>query len=948
MATAVAPKPSAPHQTKMKRPPNPTIQTNGVHSSQSSRSPSVSSKRPPGFKQPPTPVTNGVNGVNGDANGFGPRLSNRRKDSQKPGDNQGRLNRTGKVGADGERRAKKRMHEPYVKTQDYVLKRHRNQPPSLIIHLHTTHFRFDTQDGSFSYNSPMKFVLEHLKSQTIPHDMMEELTTAGTKFYDGCLIVQVQDHRGSSVESSTSTNNTEDNSYIPFSIHNYNAHITPSPYVPYPKEAVSTAGEAASNERPQAGDSSQLKGKEPGKGPMKFTVVLFPTPLSVHEEVVLHANTVDPKQNNRKHSTAIPRTPASATVPSTPASAIPSTSSASGPPTKRQKMMISGNEIQAFESKVVHTLAPPLFLDTVDSLEDAHNVLEKLTDPQHKEPYPAPKVKKRTVAELAADEAIAAQEQDFMLIMDERYASGTAGAKAGTTDGEAGIPTFQPNFEQWQAIRNIRAELKERHARELEAKALHEQTVQANRLRKETQEKAAKQDMERRAEQLAREQQHVNHVNRQNQMHREMQVREMQARELQRQTLAASQNQIAHGNAHSMPNGVSHVQTSSPVPRNNTPGPHSSPMVGNLPMKVTSSGQGNTSSPARPPSAVQHAQPGGMGMARQISRQQAPSRTSTPQMNGTPVMPQATPVMGQNMTPRMPQNSPPIGSTPGMSHNVMANGHVNGQSPYLTPEQQHLAMEQHRMQQLQARNNQAQLQQQQRERLQNSSPNAQMSPEQRTPAQMQQSLQHQAALNNQQRAQYQQALRMHHNGMNVPPGHPGMPNMPNMQNGASQLQPTPSAPHPQLQRQHPPMQLSPQQKQNLQAHTHQMYQNLITNVAQRYGGNLGAITQSEKLQCEQRAKMMAQEHMKKQIVMAHQKAREQAQYQQQMAGMNGMNGMNIQNMSDQQRQAMMQQMQGMQGMHQMSQMPHMGGNGVQNVNGMVHNQHMNGGGMGGM
>ncbi len=49
------------------------------------------------------------------------------------------------------------------------------QQPSLIIYLHPTHFRFDQQDGSFSYSSPMKFIFEHLKSQTVPHDMIEEL-----------------------------------------------------------------------------------------------------------------------------------------------------------------------------------------------------------------------------------------------------------------------------------------------------------------------------------------------------------------------------------------------------------------------------------------------------------------------------------------------------------------------------------------------------------------------------------------------------------------------------------------------------------------------------------------------------------------------------------------------------------------------------------------------------
>ena len=95
-------------------------------------------------------------------------------------------------------------------------------------------------------------------------------------------------------------------------------------------------------------------------------------------------------------------------------------------------------------------------------------------DPRHQQSLPAPKTRKRTVAELAADEAIAAQEQAFMLIMDERHnvlgAAAKAGTTDGTTDGEAGTATFEPRFETWQAIKNIRAEHKERAEREAEAK----------------------------------------------------------------------------------------------------------------------------------------------------------------------------------------------------------------------------------------------------------------------------------------------------------------------------------------------------------------------------------------------------------------------------------------------------------------------------------------------
>ena len=123
MATALATKPPPPHQ-KMKRPP-PPVQTavNGVRSSHSSPSPSISSKRPPsGFKHAPGTTaingvngvsgTTGVNGVSGNINGGAQRSSNRRRDSQKLGDLQGRQSRPGKMGQ-GDAKSQKRKPEPY-------------------------------------------------------------------------------------------------------------------------------------------------------------------------------------------------------------------------------------------------------------------------------------------------------------------------------------------------------------------------------------------------------------------------------------------------------------------------------------------------------------------------------------------------------------------------------------------------------------------------------------------------------------------------------------------------------------------------------------------------------------------------------------------------------------------------------------------------------------------
>lgn len=935
MATAVASKPSAPHH-KMKRPPLPAVQTNGVHSRQSSPSPSMSTKRPPsgsGFKQPPPAAM--ANGVNGNVNGLASRLGNRRRDPQKPGDV--RQNRNGK-GIDGQR-LPKTISAPYVRTQPYILKKYRSKPPSLIIHLHPTHFRFDQQDGSFSYSSPMKFILEHLKLQTVPHDMIEELQGAGVRFYEGCLIVQVQDHRSNSASSnsSTSATTTKTDTNVPFSIHNYNQHLTPSPYVPYPQIEEEPKANGNAPAAPTA-EASISKDKQVSKGPKVFTVVLFPTPLSLQEEVFIQANTPD-LRNNRKQSVQVPRTPASATIPPTPMSAVPPTPSANGPANKKQKMMISGQEIHEFESRAITTTAPPLFLDPVDNIEDSHTVLDGLTDPRHQQSHPAPKTRKRTVAELAADEAIAAQEQAFMLIMDERHSVSGPAAKAGTTDGEAGAAAFEPRFETWQAIKNIKAEHKERAEREAEAKAHRDAQAALTKARMEQQVREHREDAIRRGREA--EQQQALEIQRQTHL-KEKQIREATAahrmqENQQRQALANNQNQLNHG--HPGAHGVSQAQHSSPVVRNMTPNLNSSPLVGNVPVNLNSSAQGNAGSPARPPSAMQHGNPvpGGVAMGHSRSRQ-APSRTTTPLMNGTPAMPHATPVVG-HATPRLNQGSPPMAGIP--VTNGMPNQGINGHQQY-TPQQLNELM----IRQQQRR--QADMNAQYPQRMQSGSPNPQMSPDGRphlqTLHQLAQQNQYQsrnerteymASLQRQQQAQMQNG-NLHH----------GMPN------GGSPAQHLQQPRPPQQNNQQPQPQhrmgLNPNpQAAQLQACVSSFYQKAVQSLTARHNGNQAAITPQELQTAKNTALQRGQAHFKQQQAMVRQQHQQIAHMQamgQMPPGMNGqMNGMGAQlggqqQMSEQQRQAMMQ----------MSQMQHLGGPpGVHNVNAGMH-AHMNGGGGGGM
>lgn len=72
-----------------------------------------------------------------------------------------------------------------VRTDAYILKKYRDSPASLVVHLHPTHFRFDQQDGTFSYKSPMKIFIEHLRDGTVPHDLLEYFDKWNVAFYEG-------------------------------------------------------------------------------------------------------------------------------------------------------------------------------------------------------------------------------------------------------------------------------------------------------------------------------------------------------------------------------------------------------------------------------------------------------------------------------------------------------------------------------------------------------------------------------------------------------------------------------------------------------------------------------------------------------------------------------------------------------------------------------------------
>lgn len=85
------------------------------------------------------------------------------------------------------------------RTTRQILRRHRKYKASLILHLHNNHFRFERQNGMFLFDSPVKQFIKYIRDQKVPADLIDVLTDAGVHFFEGCLLVEIHDHRSHAV-----------------------------------------------------------------------------------------------------------------------------------------------------------------------------------------------------------------------------------------------------------------------------------------------------------------------------------------------------------------------------------------------------------------------------------------------------------------------------------------------------------------------------------------------------------------------------------------------------------------------------------------------------------------------------------------------------------------------------------------------------------------------------
>ena len=569
----------------------------------------------------------------------------------------------------------------------------------------------------------MRLFIEHLKTRTIPHELLEDFLQAGVPFYDGCLIVEIHDHRSANKAKETRPGSTA--SMAGQSIHNYNQCLTPSPLVPFPKESSGTNGRPDSKaiknedqdekekEKTSLNGSDQSKTKKPAERKV-FTTVLRHTPETLQRDLQIKSVTPAGQIEGREDTNGVP--------PSTPMSLVPPTPTASTmpPPAKRQKKEkpeLDASQIPAAEGQILLATMAPLVLEPTKSVEETILLLEAMSHPEHMEAPPQPKTRKRTVAEMAADEAAAAEQERYLLLCDERLASVAVAQKAGGADGDAqvGAAGFEPRFERFKVI----ADIKREHLEKKEAEKA-KQAENDRRLRQQQQEAAQKQQQAE-AEKARREAAAL----RERQLQEQRQMAAARAASTpQSQNTQANNTQPQHGHLAqngNMSNGVpnnagaatpvmgtngmatngmaahqarfqaqmQNSQAGSPIIRQGTPQNHSSPMVNNgVPMQQTSSAM--AASPPRPPSVAQNG-PMAVPMAHNMSARgsQQSHAAGTPRMpHSTPQLTGGTPVNRSAMvaTPRMTQASPPP--------NMMAQNSQMGQQMMMnqqgiTPQHQH-------------------------------------------------------------------------------------------------------------------------------------------------------------------------------------------------------------------------------------------------------------------
>ncbi|WFC97861.1 Transcription factor spt20 [Malassezia yamatoensis] len=293
----------------------------------------------------------------------------------------------------------------YQRTVRQILKRHRKDPASFVLHIHQNLLRFEKQDGCFMFDSRTKDFLHYIRDQELPVDLIEVFEQAGVIFFEGCLVVEVHDHR----KSPTSSDSSGRNDFT---------HSDQRPTVPMYLRDGGRYGTNSMNTLGSNNDQSHNTVSSPN-GVEIYRVVLQPTAEALWSDL----KTMDAKQGG----------------------------------------LWSDQDALRIESTILNLTAPPLCLNPDPHAMRIANAMLSSTMPPHPypftpafTPYRLDKTTKQKMnsVELELERSQDARREQIMSMMKDGWKS-TPTNKAGNGDLVSDQP-FAPQFSRINFIRDWR------------------------------------------------------------------------------------------------------------------------------------------------------------------------------------------------------------------------------------------------------------------------------------------------------------------------------------------------------------------------------------------------------------------------------------------------------------------------------------------------------------
>lgn len=180
---------------------------------------------------------------------------------------------------------------PFATTSQEILKKYAKYPASLSFHIYESHYRFNNTPDSniIPKNSPMiKDFLEHVVKEEIPIEMSELLKDFSIRSYDGCLILQIYDHRNLVAsnqqllpEKPSSTSGSSNGTTLT------NGDTASSPSLSSPSAPAPSA--ASTGSKPETKDNKPETAPVIQK-PKTYRTLLKPTQLSIYYDLLYHTD----------------------------------------------------------------------------------------------------------------------------------------------------------------------------------------------------------------------------------------------------------------------------------------------------------------------------------------------------------------------------------------------------------------------------------------------------------------------------------------------------------------------------------------------------------------------------------------------------------------------------------------------------------------------------------